>query len=290
MIEHIIRMARDVAPDWPTSEFDATYRVDIEGDPDIHCAMTLGAAGHQARSRGDGRNRHAGRQRDPLRGRRAAWAAQLAGHAEHAAAVRISMSAFLDHNLDDNADDSRTLNYVDYRLNRLLNSLFRFFASGSLGSESRCGGVGGVSVDWLLAGRRSSFIHRQSPGTDRNCSVSIGDRDSQSACRTVGKQALSGTVGIEGSLIRRLRVRTQNERDEIRLKMPLRWAFGTVGSRHPADVWWPSDGLIYSARAGWQRRPTLVSIADPPLAVLVENESPSAGSQELCSLDTRRRA
>jgi hypothetical protein len=53
VIEHIIRMARDVAPDWPTSEFDATYRVDIDGDPDIHCAMTLGeaeghAAGHAA--------------------------------------------------------------------------------------------------------------------------------------------------------------------------------------------------------------------------------------------------
>ena len=49
VIEHIIRMARDVAPDWPTSEFDATYRVDIEGDPDIHCVMTLGAAeGHGA--------------------------------------------------------------------------------------------------------------------------------------------------------------------------------------------------------------------------------------------------
>jgi len=49
VIEHIIRMARDVAPDWPTSEFDATYGVDIEGDPDVHCAMTLGEAeGHGA--------------------------------------------------------------------------------------------------------------------------------------------------------------------------------------------------------------------------------------------------
>ena len=49
VIEHVIRMARDVAPDWPASEFDATYRVDIEGDPDIHCVMTLGAAaGHGA--------------------------------------------------------------------------------------------------------------------------------------------------------------------------------------------------------------------------------------------------
>jgi 2,4-diaminopentanoate dehydrogenase len=49
VIEHVIRMARDVAPDWPTSDADATYRVDIEGDPDIHCVMTLGeAVGHGA--------------------------------------------------------------------------------------------------------------------------------------------------------------------------------------------------------------------------------------------------
>jgi 2,4-diaminopentanoate dehydrogenase len=49
VVEHVIRMARDVAPDWPASEFDATYRVDIEGDPDIHCVLTLGAAeGHGA--------------------------------------------------------------------------------------------------------------------------------------------------------------------------------------------------------------------------------------------------
>ena len=49
VIEHIIRMARDVAPDWLASEFDATYRVDIEGEPDIHCAMNLGdAEGHGA--------------------------------------------------------------------------------------------------------------------------------------------------------------------------------------------------------------------------------------------------
>ncbi|MCV7055152.1 NAD(P)H-dependent amine dehydrogenase family protein [Mycolicibacterium gilvum] len=49
IVEHIIRMARDVAPDWPASDFDATYRVDITGDPDIHCAMNLGdAQGHGA--------------------------------------------------------------------------------------------------------------------------------------------------------------------------------------------------------------------------------------------------
>ncbi|MGO4442932.1 dihydrodipicolinate reductase [Mycobacterium sp. 2YAF39] len=49
VVEHIIRMARDVAPDWLASEFDATYRIDIEGDPDIHCAMNVGAVeGHAA--------------------------------------------------------------------------------------------------------------------------------------------------------------------------------------------------------------------------------------------------
>jgi hypothetical protein len=49
VIEHIIRMARDVAPTWPTSDSDATYRVDIDGDPDIHCVLTLGEAeGHAA--------------------------------------------------------------------------------------------------------------------------------------------------------------------------------------------------------------------------------------------------
>ena len=53
VIEHIIRMGRDVAPDWPTAHNDATYRVDIEGDPEIHCEMTMGesvgrGAGHAA--------------------------------------------------------------------------------------------------------------------------------------------------------------------------------------------------------------------------------------------------
>ena len=49
VVEHIIRMARDVAPDWPNSECDATYRVDVDGDPDIHCTMTVGdREGHGA--------------------------------------------------------------------------------------------------------------------------------------------------------------------------------------------------------------------------------------------------
>jgi hypothetical protein len=42
VVEHVIRMARDVAPDWVSSDHDATYQVVIEGDPDIRCTMTLG--------------------------------------------------------------------------------------------------------------------------------------------------------------------------------------------------------------------------------------------------------
>lgn len=49
VVEHIIRMARDVAPGWPTSENDATYLVEIQGDPDIELRLTLGEAeGHGA--------------------------------------------------------------------------------------------------------------------------------------------------------------------------------------------------------------------------------------------------
>ena len=52
VVEHIIRMARDVAPDWPASDHDATYGVSIEGDPDIECTMTMGAAEGYAAGRG----------------------------------------------------------------------------------------------------------------------------------------------------------------------------------------------------------------------------------------------
>jgi len=49
VVDHVIRMARDVAPDWPTSENDATYLVEVEGDPDFSCRLTLGPpAGHDA--------------------------------------------------------------------------------------------------------------------------------------------------------------------------------------------------------------------------------------------------
>lgn len=49
VVEHVIRMARDVAPEWPSSDHDATYCVAIEGEPDIEVRMTLGEAeGHGA--------------------------------------------------------------------------------------------------------------------------------------------------------------------------------------------------------------------------------------------------
>jgi hypothetical protein len=44
VVDHVIRMSRDVAPSWPSSESDATYIVAIEGDPDIECRLTLGPA------------------------------------------------------------------------------------------------------------------------------------------------------------------------------------------------------------------------------------------------------
>lgn len=49
VVDHVIRMARDVAPEWPNSSTDATYMVRIEGEPDLECRLTLGPAeGHGA--------------------------------------------------------------------------------------------------------------------------------------------------------------------------------------------------------------------------------------------------
>jgi hypothetical protein len=42
VIEHVNRMADDVAPDWPTASRDGTYRILIEGSPDLQCEMTVG--------------------------------------------------------------------------------------------------------------------------------------------------------------------------------------------------------------------------------------------------------
>jgi len=44
VIEHINRMAPDLAPDWPTAERDGTYRIVVEGDPSFQSELTFGNA------------------------------------------------------------------------------------------------------------------------------------------------------------------------------------------------------------------------------------------------------
>ncbi len=43
VIEHVNRMAPDLAPDWPTAR-DGTYRIAIDGEPSLSCELQLGAA------------------------------------------------------------------------------------------------------------------------------------------------------------------------------------------------------------------------------------------------------
>jgi 2,4-diaminopentanoate dehydrogenase len=45
VIEHVNRMAPDVAPDWPVGERDGTYRIVIDGEPVITCEMVVGGEG-----------------------------------------------------------------------------------------------------------------------------------------------------------------------------------------------------------------------------------------------------
>jgi len=44
VIEHVNRMADDIAPAWPTADRDGTYRVQIDGVPSMDCTLTLGDA------------------------------------------------------------------------------------------------------------------------------------------------------------------------------------------------------------------------------------------------------
>ena len=44
VIEHVNRMADDIAPDWPTADRDGTYRIVFEGNPGMQCEMTVGTA------------------------------------------------------------------------------------------------------------------------------------------------------------------------------------------------------------------------------------------------------
>jgi hypothetical protein len=43
VIEHVNRLAPDLAQDWPTAPRDGTYRIQIEGDPSLACDLTLGS-------------------------------------------------------------------------------------------------------------------------------------------------------------------------------------------------------------------------------------------------------
>jgi 2,4-diaminopentanoate dehydrogenase len=42
VIEHVNRMADDLAPEWPTASRDGTYRIIVEGNPDLTCELTVG--------------------------------------------------------------------------------------------------------------------------------------------------------------------------------------------------------------------------------------------------------
>jgi hypothetical protein len=42
VIEHVNRMADDVAPDWPVADRDGTYRIQLEGEPTLSCELRLG--------------------------------------------------------------------------------------------------------------------------------------------------------------------------------------------------------------------------------------------------------
>jgi hypothetical protein len=43
VIEHVNRMARHLAPEWPTAERDGTYRIVVDGDPSFTCELRLGS-------------------------------------------------------------------------------------------------------------------------------------------------------------------------------------------------------------------------------------------------------
>jgi len=42
VIDHVNRLALDIAPEWPTAPRDGTYRIIIEGDPSLSMDLTLG--------------------------------------------------------------------------------------------------------------------------------------------------------------------------------------------------------------------------------------------------------
>jgi hypothetical protein len=46
VIEHVNRMATDLAPEWPTADRDGTYRIVFDGDPGLRCELQLGTDEH----------------------------------------------------------------------------------------------------------------------------------------------------------------------------------------------------------------------------------------------------
>jgi 2,4-diaminopentanoate dehydrogenase len=45
VIEHVNRMAADLAPEWATAERDGTYRLLVEGEPSFSCELVFGGVG-----------------------------------------------------------------------------------------------------------------------------------------------------------------------------------------------------------------------------------------------------
>jgi hypothetical protein len=52
VVEHVNRMAPDLAPHWPTAERDGTYRVLVDGDPSLRCDLVIGATPESASAEG----------------------------------------------------------------------------------------------------------------------------------------------------------------------------------------------------------------------------------------------
>lgn len=42
VIEHVNRMALDLAPEWPSADRDGTYRLVVDGEPSMQCEFTVG--------------------------------------------------------------------------------------------------------------------------------------------------------------------------------------------------------------------------------------------------------
>ena len=97
VIEHVTRLAHDVAPDWPTGKGDLSYRVLISGDPDIDCTLeaklrdpaAAGIDGMTSGSRGDGRHGDACCQRHTPRGCSGARLGEFDRAAPHHSARRL---------------------------------------------------------------------------------------------------------------------------------------------------------------------------------------------------------